>query len=245
MVFIWCVGVLFGVVWAPFVEVSSSHLLVIGLVWVSFGFISSMRWFVILGTSVWFGFWLVVSQPVGPEWSGRMVVQGVMVSAGQGKEANVLVKRHKRIGGEWISGTGRVSVRFKESPPRMGLPVLIMGRAVNVTRPVLPGAPDPVISARRAGVRTRIIVEDSVVIGPSTPSWLTPRYVNDGVMTAVATGERSRISSETNNLLRKTGTAHLLAISGFHVGVVGLGATWVFEFLYEILFCGAIYNVNS
>jgi competence protein ComEC len=43
---------------------------------------------------------------------------------------------------------------------------------------------------------------------------------NLGIIRALAIGERSRVSEETWTLLRATGTSHLMAISGLHVGLV-------------------------
>lgn len=44
-----------------------------------------------------------------------------------------------------------------------------------------------------------------------------------GVINALATADRSGISAADNQLLRITGTSHLLAISGLHIGLAALG----------------------
>ncbi len=44
-----------------------------------------------------------------------------------------------------------------------------------------------------------------------------------GVIAAMTTGNRRRMARETQNAFRDAGLAHLLAISGFHVGVIGWG----------------------
>lgn len=53
-----------------------------------------------------------------------------------------------------------------------------------------------------------------------------------GVLRAVLLGERSQISSHANDVFATTGTAHLLAISGMHIG---MAATWVFALVWFVL----------
>jgi competence protein ComEC len=52
------------------------------------------------------------------------------------------------------------------------------------------------------------------------------------VLSAVLLGERSQISEETSAAFSATGTAHLLAISGMHVG---MAAAWVFALVWWLL----------
>jgi competence protein ComEC len=52
------------------------------------------------------------------------------------------------------------------------------------------------------------------------------------VLDAVLLGERNRIGEETNAAFSATGTAHLLAISGMHVG---MAAAWAFALLWWLL----------
>jgi competence protein ComEC len=44
------------------------------------------------------------------------------------------------------------------------------------------------------------------------------RSVPDGILTSIATGDRSQLSSDISSAMKKTGTYHLLAISGVHLG---------------------------
>jgi len=53
-----------------------------------------------------------------------------------------------------------------------------------------------------------------------------------GILQAVLLGERSQISSRANALFSATGTAHLLAISGMHVG---MAAAWALMLIWFIL----------
>lgn len=52
------------------------------------------------------------------------------------------------------------------------------------------------------------------------------------VLGAVLLGERSQVSKEANTAFSATGTAHLLAISGMHVG---MAAAWVFALVWWLL----------
>ena len=55
------------------------------------------------------------------------------------------------------------------------------------------------------------------------------------VILALGFGERLRLSAETKMLMRNTGTAHLMAISGLHIGLAGsLG--WLLARLLQIFF---------
>ena len=47
------------------------------------------------------------------------------------------------------------------------------------------------------------------------------------LMRALGIGDRSRLSQDQWNVLRRTGTGHLLAISGLHIGLVAGGAAWL------------------
>ena len=48
-----------------------------------------------------------------------------------------------------------------------------------------------------------------------------------GIVQALATADRSGLSTEDRRLLTVTGTSHLLAISGLHVGLAAAGGIWL------------------
>ena len=52
-------------------------------------------------------------------------------------------------------------------------------------------------------------------------------YGSEGLVRALAIGDRSGISEDRWRTLRVTGTAHLMAISGLHVGMAAAAAYWV------------------
>jgi competence protein ComEC len=54
-----------------------------------------------------------------------------------------------------------------------------------------------------------------------------------GLLIALAMGEREGIDQEQWEVLRQSGTSHLLAISGLHVGVAALWCYWIMLFLWK------------
>lgn len=168
---------------------------------------------------LWIGLFAVAIQPAGPTLTGWTHVSGQVVGAPVGPVAAVRVDQVARAGGPQRHEQGRVWVQFASRPPPPGSQVLIWGRAGPAPRQALPGAPDPVRHNRRARTHTLIIAEQSAVVSPRHPH---PRALPDApLLTALASGDRSGVSRNTTRLLRRTGTAHVLAISGFHVGLVG------------------------
>ncbi len=151
------------------------------------------------------------SVPEGPRLDGVVQLQGVRVGAPLGRSADVALGRP----GESLGG--RVRVRFPARPPPAGTVVLVFGHAGPV-RPALPGAPDPVRAARLSGIASEVVA----IRATSVPPPRAPPAISDptGMLTALVTGDRSRLDPALVARLRRTGTAHLLAISGFHVSVV-------------------------
>jgi competence protein ComEC len=54
-----------------------------------------------------------------------------------------------------------------------------------------------------------------------------------GIITALATGDRRAISTQQWRVLQKTGTSHLMAISGLHVGMVAAIAFFLFRLFWS------------
>ena len=78
----------------------------------------------------------------------------------------------------------------------------------------------------QAMARSRAAVSALVEKGTSK----RPKEVG-GVMKALLTGDRSALSQETRDIFSRIGTAHLLAISGLHIGIVASMTFWFFRFL--------------
>ena len=56
----------------------------------------------------------------------------------------------------------------------------------------------------------------------------------DHVVVALVLGLRAGIDNNFSQLLVKTGTAHLLAISGLHIGLVSAAGFWLFKYLWGL-----------
>ena len=177
-----------------------------------------------MGLGVCFGLLVVSLQSEGPRLDGTVVIQGRVVSTPVGTRADVAVVRWRRMGAEWVPASGRVRVRFCEGPPTLGQTVSILGRARPLNHTVLPWAPNPYLVSALSRVKTevncRMSSKDTQRSAPE-PS-LRSQY--SGVMVALATGDRSGVTQDMWQTLRNTGTSHLLAISGFHIGLIAWSA---------------------
>src|SRR5690625_4664696 len=99
------------------------------------------------------------------------------------------------------------------------------------------------LAARRIGAIGHVQGQPQLLQAPAGPRWLDRQRLSDilqtetadldiaGLKRALAVADRSGLRPELTRLLRETGTAHLLAISGLHVGMVagaaGLLASWL------------------
>lgn len=168
----------------------------------------------------------VLAQPWGPVLRGPVAVDGIVASAATGDVAEVEVHRHAPIGAGWRREPGRIRVDFGRSPPFPGERVLVWGDAGPLPRQALPGEPDPVRLLRRSRVRTVLEARQFEPIGGvATADDPFRGFENGPFLRALATGERGDLPPEQWRLLQDTGTAHLLAVSGFHVALLtGLSA---------------------
>lgn len=120
--------------------------------------------------------------------------------------------------------TGKAWVHFGPNGPRQG-EWISAAVLPGIVRPVLPGGWQP---ARRAVLARALRVRVKNWAGqyadiPSVKN--TERLLYGPILKALATGDREDVPQAQLNLLRNTGTIHLLAISGLHVGMVaGAGA---------------------
>ncbi len=159
--------------------------------------------------------------PTGPVIEGPVVLVGAVSGAPSGRRAQVSLQRARSPDGPWTPLQGRVQVIFPTPAPAAGTPVLVRGTAGSIqTLGALPGAPDPRVAARRAGIRTQVRARTAVVLGRVPERRALRARAHSGVLEALATGKRDGVDDTTWEVLRDTGTSHLLAISGFHVGLV-------------------------
>ena len=80
----------------------------------------------------------------------------------------------------------------------------------------------PWLLALRAGVRERIAARLAATPGR-------------GLITALAIGERSEFSDHHWETFRHTGTSHLVAISGLHIGIVAFVILWPARRMFQLL----------
>lgn len=164
-------------------------------------------------------------QPEGLRARGPVSLVGVIVGSPTGREADLSVSKWAPLGHVWAPGVGRVRVRFpKGTALEPGVSFVVFGDARPVEGSGPPGAPDPVRAAARAKVRTLVMAEHARRLGGDPVSEANPV---DPLLVAIATGDRAALDEDTLNLLRDTGTAHLLAVSGSNVGLAALAAAWL------------------
>lgn len=166
----------------------------------------------------------VATLPDGPRLRGPVALQGVVVSAAIGTTADVSVSRARELGGGWHDTSGRVRVRFPDA--RLAVPgteVVVMGDASEPDQHGPPGAPDQLRTLRMARVHTALDGWDARRVGGDPAR---PRRVVSGMLRAIALGDRSDVDEEMIQIMRATGTAHLLAVSGSNVGLAAVAAVY-------------------
>lgn len=98
-------------------------------------------------------------------------------------------------------------------------------------------------------IRARGYVREAQRLQTATPGWsfnsarveiasrfqaLLPESPHQGILIALATGNRDLLTPPQWNLLRDTGTSHLVAISGLHIGIIAGLAFFVFRWLWAL-----------
>ncbi len=170
------------------------------------------------------------SLPTPPALDGDWRIRGRVATAAWGREADVTLSAVARTGEPWASEEGRVRVIFPAAPPPPGTPVLVRGRARPIPLRKLPGAEDPAWEAARAGVVAELRADEVVRIGPPRPTPSLEFAGNAGLLRAMLDGDRSGVSEELAARMRRTGTWHLVSISGLHIGLAATAAwavAWV------------------
>ncbi len=159
-------------------------------------------------------------------------------------------------GEQRMSGRVRMYVRTGENSPPVNNGDMIRARArlYPVAGPTNPGQTDYRPYYERQGISARAYVSAGKtveVIRRGETSWFSRAlsavrqrilrgldaafYGNDrGKVTlvgALLVGRSSEVDDETNELMRKTGTAHFLALSGLHVAIFGFFLWWTLALL--------------
>ena len=167
---------------------------------------------------------LAVSQVTpGPTLEGWLSIEGIVTSPPVGSQVRLHCEQVRRVSLPSEHCTGPVEVRlpFGARAPAVGTRLVAVGDAGGPSHSVLPGEPDPVRQTRLSGVRSVVRARRWQALDPLAPRRdPLPGATHQGVLEALALGDRSAVPAEVTGLLRRTGTSHLLAISGFHVGLV-------------------------
>ena len=166
------------------------------------------------------GFWLgtaAVSSQTGPPQDQHHLLGEVMERAG--KTARIR------------TSSGTVFLDMFPSPPPVGTSITAWVKERQL-QAVLPGAWNRATARQRFKASSLRAIEWASLGTQSKPPSLSAHHPYGGVLLALSTGDRSHIDKELQLLMRRTGTVHLLSISGLHVGMMGAfgGALfWVFS----------------
>lgn len=172
--------------------------------------------------AAWLGAALIGSaapglHPQGPALRGHVSVEGRVLSSTP-YTADIALERVGRA-----PARGRLRLRTDGMAPTPGARVAAFGPARPVYDGVIDGEPDPRWTAALDGVHTVVSAEQLVVFGPE-PAKRGPHPFDvaehGGLLRALALNDRSGLPEEERLLLRDTGTSHLLAISGLHIGII-------------------------
>lgn len=188
------------------------------------------RAWVLAAAGLLLGLTLSATHPVGPVLRGDWRLRGTVVSAPAGSESVVDVSSGWPLGAFGPRVRGPVAVRFRDGPPPLGSRVVVEGTALPYPLTRLPEAPDPAVATTRTGVRTLLRTRDVHLIGASRPAVRTDGAPNAALLAGLVRGDRAALSDDTATLLRRTGTWHLVSVSGTHVAFVAAamsGLVWL------------------
>ena len=233
--FLWIgVGAVAGVGLVPWTGGSTAVGLAIGLAAIGVALLlrrDGLALHVALGLSL--GLIAFAAQPTGLRLRGPVAAVGVVIASPTGREADVVVSRWAPLRGLWRPAEGRVRVRFPaDFGVEPGGTYLFFGDARPVEGSGPPGAPDPVRAAARSKLRTIIMADAARALGGDPRPDTNPV---DPLLVAIATGDRDGLPARTVDLLRDTGTAHLLAVSGSNVGLAAVAAAWIAQRLLGLI----------
>lgn len=158
---------------------------------------------------------------------GEGTLRGHVVTAANGRDADVAVATWEGADGILDASGGRVRIRFPDVPPPPGSAVILSGKAADLDLTHLPGEPDPAWDAARASIVTQVRAREVVRVGADPPEPRLDGASHAGLLRALVDGQRGGIPEEEARLLRRTGTWHLISISGLHIGLAALAGWWL------------------
>ncbi len=217
------IGVVFGAVVWPVAQVPRVDAVVCAALLLALAFATRLR-IPMFPAGLCIGLALPATIVPGPALSGDWRLRGRVATAASGPFADVALSFAAPRGEPLAHARGRVRVDFGADPPPPGTVVALEGSASPITLTTLPGEPDPAWEAARSGVATRLRARDVIAVGWSPPPLNVGDTLNSGLLTALAGGTRTGIPVEDAGLLRRTGTWHLISISGLHIGLSGMAA---------------------
>ncbi|MBK9647420.1 MAG: ComEC/Rec2 family competence protein [Deltaproteobacteria bacterium] len=113
---------------------------------------------------------------------------------------------------------------------RVGDRVSVRGEARPLGREALPGEPDPVRDDLLRGLRSGVRAQSTLVLGafpgPAPPDPFE-HATHRGLLRALALGDRAGLDDDTKALLRRTGTTHLVSVSGLHFVMIAAMASGI------------------
>ncbi len=190
-----------------------------------------------------------------PCWARGVLVEAATFRPGEqqgpgdrGSTRAVLALTGLHDGRGWRGASGRLLVRVEgdRSGLEAGRPVEAAGALSAVEGPLNPGEFDPRPLLRARGIRLRLAVDEpsGVWADPGGSDWPWHRWLGSvrawslgrlasgldpevvPLASALLLGRREAVDPEVNDAFARTGTTHLLAISGLHLQVLAavLGA---------------------
>ncbi|WP_417515161.1 ComEC/Rec2 family competence protein [Minwuia sp.] len=179
-----------------------------------------------------------VRAPILPAQVGPAQLEGLVRKVERRPNALRLVIRPESFGGlrtQDLPSTLRISVRSMDGPVQPGDRIRVLASAQPPSSPAEPGAFDFQRYAFYRGIGGYGFALGSAEVLSTNPAEARFSRFRDrlaariadvmgmpsgGIAAALITGDRSRITEEQQQALRDSGLAHLLAISGLHMGLV-------------------------
>ncbi|MBI5865715.1 MAG: ComEC/Rec2 family competence protein [Planctomycetes bacterium] len=147
-----------------------------------------------------------------------------------------------------VQGLVRVTVTGEQTPVRVGDSIKVAGWLYRFRGPQNPGEEDFASWLRIQGIHVGLTVESAKLVHVLEDraavrvaldrfrSFVRSRLLSayeeldqeePRLLDAMVLGHRSAASKAVSEAFRRTGTIHLLSVSGFHVGLLGLVTWWV------------------
>lgn len=155
----------------------------------------------------------------GPLLNGVFSLSGTII----GHQDGLLLLDLNRIDTQHT--TGKIGVIGVSGTP--GDTMHLWGQTRPLNNDALPGAWSRELSAASTGIRTLIQPKSYIFQSPPRESPFA-QSKHPEILDRLILGRKTTLPVETKRILNETGTRHLLAISGLHVGMVSLWGAWIF-----------------